>query len=125
MTTRMEEGFRNKQQARQLAQSEAINGLKNEESTRQMVQNDCMTIKEKIRQTEMGSGSGSTVCSDGSTAGGQGPSGTFARPPPGIGSRFNDFLMPRKVEFKGWVTDYKQCSYQRLTENEVSNFIKD
>ena len=29
------------------------------------------------------------------------------------------------MKFKGWVTDYKQCCYQELTETEVSNFIKD
>ena len=56
---------------------------------------------------------------------GKGPSGTFARPPPELGIRLNDFCMPRKMEFKGWVTDYKQCSYQGLTETEVSDFIKD
>ena len=74
----MEEGFRNEQQARKLAQSEIM--------------------------------SGSTVGSDVSTAVGNGPSGTFARPPTAIGIRLNDFLMPRKMEKKGWVTDYKQCS---------------
>ena len=73
----------------------------------------------------MGSGSGSTVGSDASTAVGKGPSGTFARSPPRICIRLNDFFMPSKMEFKGWVTDYKQCSYQGLTETEVSNFIKD
>ena len=87
-----------------------------------MVQNDLMTTKEKIRQLELGSGSGSTVCSDASTAVGKGPSGTFARPPPGIGIRLKDFFMPRKMEFKGWVTDYKQCSYQGLPETEVLKF---
>ena len=55
----------------------------------------------------------------------KGPSGTFARPPPGIDLPLDDFLMPRKMEFKGWVTDYKQCGYQVPTETEVSNFIKD
>ena len=71
-----------------------------------MVQTDSMTIKEKIRQLELGSCSGSAVGSDASTAVGKGPSGTFARPPPGIGIRL--FFVPRKMEFKGWVTDYKQ-----------------
>ena len=85
-----------------------------------------MTIKEKIRQFELGSGSGSTVGSDASKAVGKGSSETFfARPPPGCGIRLNDFFMPRKMEFNGWVTDCKQCSYQGLTETEVSNFIKD
>ena len=69
-----------------------------------------MTIKEKIRQLESGSGSGSMVGSEASTAVGKGPSGTFARPPPGIGIRLNDFFMSRNMEFKGWVTDYKQFS---------------
>ena len=35
----------------------------------------------------------------------------------------NDLFMPRRMEFKGWVTDYKQCRYQGLTE--VSNLIND
>ena len=49
-----------------------------------MVQNDLQAIKDKIRQLESGSGSGSTVGSDVSTAVGRGPSGTFARPPQGV-----------------------------------------
>ena len=90
MTTKIEEGSRNEPQARQLAQREMMNGLKNEENARQMVQNDLQTIKENIRQLESGSGSGSTVGS------GKGPSGTFTRPPPGIGIRLNDFLYAEK-----------------------------
>ena len=78
-----------------------------------MVQNDLMTIKEKIRQLELGSGSGSTVGSDASTAVGKGPSGTFARPPPGIGIRLNDLFIQRKIDFKGWVT--------QTTNNAVTN----
>ena len=35
------------------------------------------------------------------------------------------FLHLKKIEFKGWVTDYKKCSYQGLTATEVSNFIRD
>ena len=31
----------------------------------------------------------------------------------------------KKKEFKGWVTDNKKCSYQGLTDTEVSNFIRD
>ena len=81
------------------------------------------TIKENIRPIELGSGS--TVCSDASKAVGKGPSGTFARPPLGIGNRLNDWFIPRKMEFKGWVTDDKQCSYQGLTDTEVSDFIND
>ena len=84
-----------------------------------------MTIKNKIRQLELGSCSGSTVGSDASAAVGKGPSGTFARPPPGMVFVSMIFFMPRKMEFKGWVTDYKQCSYQGLTETEVSGFVND
>ena len=112
-------GFRNEQQARQQAQKEL---MKNEEHARQMVQNDLQTIKEKIRQLESGSGSGSTVGSDVSTAVGKGPSGTLARPL-GFAVRLNDFMS--RMEFRGWVKDHKQCSYQGLTEIEASNFIQD
>ena len=66
MTAKMEEGFRNEQQAKQLAQREIMDGFKNED--RQMVQNGSLTSKEKIRQLELGSASGSTVGSDASTA---------------------------------------------------------
>ena len=93
ITANMEEGFRNEQQARKMAQSEIM--------------------------------SGSTVGSDVSTAVGNGPSGTYARPPTAICIRLHAFLMPRKMEKKGWVTDYKQCSCEGFTETEVSNFIKD
>ena len=116
MTDKMEEGFRNEQQARQQAQKEIMAGLENEENARHMVQTDSQAIKEKIRQLESGSGSGSTVGSEISTAVGKGPSGTSARPPPGNAIRINDFFMPRRMEFKGWFTDYKLCSYQGLTE---------
>ena len=44
---------------------------------------------------------------------------------PSIGNRSNEWFLPRKTEFKGWVTDYKQCSYQGLTDTEVSDFIGD
>ena len=33
--------------------------------------------------------------------------------------------MPQRMEFKGWVTDHKQCGYQGLTDTEVSNLIND
>ena len=90
-----------------------------------MVQTHLQATKDKIRQLESGSGSGSTVGSEVSTAVGKGPSGTFARPPPGVAVRLNDLFMPRRMEFKGWVTDYKQCRYQGRTDTEVSNFSSD
>ena len=61
-------------------------------------------MKEEIRLI----GSGSTLCNEASTAMGKGASGTFVRPPPGIAARLDDFFMPRKMEFKGWDTDYKR-----------------
>ena len=68
MTAKMEEGFRSEQQARQLAQSEMMKGLKDEENARQ----------EEMKSLKIGSGS--TVYS------GVGSSGIFARSrllPPG------------------------------------------
>ena len=73
----------------------------------------------------LGSCSGSTVGSNDSTAVGRGPSGTFARPPQGVASKLSDVFMPRRMEFKGWVTDKKQCRYQGLTDTEVLNVIDD
>ena len=86
-----------------------------------MVQNDLVTMN------QIKLGSDSTVCSDAATAVGRGPSGTFARPPPGIGNRLNDLFLhgQRKIEFKGWVTDCQQCGYQGLTDTKVSDFIGD
>ena len=75
----MEEGFRSKQQARQLAQNEIMQGLKNEENARQMVQKDLEVLKEETKNLNMGNGS--TVCREASTGVGLGTSNTFARPP--------------------------------------------
>ena len=126
MTAKMEERFRNEQQARQLAQREIMNGLRNEVDARQMVRNDTVTMKEEIGHIELGSGCGSTVGNDASTAVGKGPSGTFARPPPGFGNLLNDFFTPRKMEFKGWVTDYKQNVVTRSSRRPRCRiFIKD
>ena len=55
MTAKMEEGFRNEQQAREQAQKEIMAGLKNEENAREMVQIDLQAIKDKTRQLESGS----------------------------------------------------------------------
>ena len=122
MAAKMEEGFRNEQQARQQARKERMKGLKNEEncSTNGAARLKDNQIKEKIRQLGSGSGSGSTVGSDARKAVGTRPSGTFARPPPGFGNRSNEWFIPRKSEFKGWVTDY-----QGLTDTEFSDFIGD
>ena len=56
---------------------------------------------------------------------GKGASGTFARPPPGIAARLNNLFVPRKMEFKGWVTDYKRCCLEGVTATEVTKFIGD
>ena len=91
-----------------------------------MVQHDLQTIKDKTRLLESGSGSGGTVGGGVSAAVWERTTWHLRKDPlPELGVRLNDFFMPRKMEFKGWVTDYKQCSYQGLTETEVSDFIKD
>ena len=50
---------------------------------------------------------------------------TFAKPPPGIAARLDDFSKPRKMEFKGCVPENERCSQEGLTNNEVTNFIND
>ena len=69
--------------------------------------------------------SGSTVCSEASTAVGKGASGIFARPLPGIAARYNDNFVPRKMENKGWVTDDTRSSLQGMTMDEVAKFLVD
>ena len=54
-------------------------GFKNEENARQLVPSEIAVIKEEIKK-HLKMGSGSTVCSEASTGVGLG-SGTFARPP--------------------------------------------
>ena len=116
MTAKMEEGFRSEQQARQLTHSEILKGLKNEENARQMVRKDHEVLKEEMKNLKMGSGS--TVFSEASTGVGLGSSGTFGR------ALDSEIFISRKMEFEGCVTDYKKCSFQGLTANEVTNVIR-
>ena len=88
-----------------------------------MAKIDLQAIKEKIRQLE--SGSSGTVGSEVSTVVGRGSGGTFARQQQEVAVKLNDLFLSRRVEFKGWVTDYKQCRYQRLTDTKILNLIND
>ena len=89
-------------------------GFKNDENARKLVQNDLAAMKEEIRQKKLGSGS--TVCSEASTAVGTGARGTFARLPPSIAA---------EMEFKGRITDYTRSSFQGITMDEVAAFVVD
>ena len=122
MSGKLEEGLRSEQQARQQAQNEIMKGLKNEENARQMVQKDLAVMEEEIKNLKK-KGSGSTVCSEASTDVGLGASGIFVRPP-AQASRYNDVFVPKKMEFKGWVTDYTRSSFQGITLNEVVDLQK-
>ena len=51
-------------------------------------------------------------------------SSTFARPPP-LSSRWNDTFIRRKMEFKGWVTDYSESCFQGVTDDEVTELLID
>ena len=44
---------------------------------------------------------------------------------PAPASRYNDMFVPRKLEFKGLVTDYTRSSFQGNTLNEVILFTVD
>ena len=122
MSAKMEEGFKGEPQARQQAENEMLKGLKNEESARLLVQRDLAVMKEETKNLKMGRGS--TVCSEASTGVGLGASGTFARPPT-LAFRYNEIFIPRKMEFKGWVTDYTRSSFHGITNEEVMVFIVD
>ena len=94
-----------------------------EEKARKQVQYDLFEVKEQIRQLQHKSGS--TVCSEASTTIGSGGFGTFSRPPASIAARYQNHYCQRRMEFKGWIEDYKQCSLQGITMEEVKIFIAD
>ena len=89
MSSKMDEGFKREQQARQQIQCEIVHGFKNEENAIQLVQEEVAVLKDQLKNLMMGSGS--TVCSELG-------SGTFAQPPP-LTSRWNAIFVPKKMEF--------------------------
>ena len=94
---KMEQGFKNEQNATQLLRKEIAQGFKQRRKCETSSQNESAVMKEEIKNLKMGSGS--TVCSDAGTGVGL-ESGTFARPPP-LSSRWAGTWIPRKMEFKG------------------------
>ena len=96
-------------------------GLLNEECARQNFQKEMAVMKDEIKNLRVGSGS--TVCGDASTGIGLG-SGTIARPPTLI-SRWNEMFIPRRMDFKGWFTDYTKSSIQGITDVNVLNLVSD
>ena len=86
------------------------------------MQRDLAVMKDEVRNLKMESGS--TLCSEAGTGVGLGASGTLARPPV-LASWFNEIVIPRKVEFKGWIKDYTRSSFQGITDEEVMVFIVD
>ena len=81
-------------------------------------------MKEEIRQIQVGSGS--TLCSEASTAVGKGASGTFARPPPGIAARLNDFFdVQERWNSKDGSLIRKDVVRKDSRINEITNLISD
>ena len=74
-------------------------------------------MKDEIKNLKMCGGS------EASTGMGLG-SGTFARPPP-LTCRRNKTFVPRKMEFKGWVTDYSNGSIQGITDDGGPKLLSD
>ena len=71
-------------------------------------------MKDEIKNLVMGSDS--NFCSEASTGVVLCPV-PFARPP-ALSSRWNETFIPRKMEFKGSVTDYSKSSLQRFTDGK-------
>ena len=66
-------------------------------------------------------GSNCTVCSAAST-GLRLVSGTFARPPP-LGPNWKDIWEQRKIEVKGWVTEWSTGQITGLNDDEVKDVL--
>ena len=108
-TTKMEDGFKGEQMARQQAQDEI----------KQMAKKDLDAFKEEMR------GEVETQCVAKRALEWVWEALAPAARPLALASRFSDIFLPRKMKFKGCVTDYKQCSYQGLTDTEVLDFVRD
>ena len=129
LATQMKEGFKTarawrKEEYKNLEEKMSARmeeGFKNEENARKLVQNELAVMKEEIKNLKMGCGS--TVCSEASTGVGLG-SGTFTWSPP-LTSRWNGIFVPRRMEFKGWVTDYSKNCVQGITDDEVATLVSD
>ena len=85
-------------------------GFKSEQLARQQAKKDLDVLKEEMKKKLKLRSEATTGVSL------QGPA--FA-------SKYSEIFIPRKMEFNGLVTDYKQCNFQVLTANEVTIFIKD
>ena len=87
----------------------------------QMVKKDLHAFKEEMKSPKRGSGS--TVCSEASL---KWVWEALAHLP-GLRLLLLGSMTSSSQERwkKGWVTDYKQCSNQGLTDTEVSDFIRD
>ena len=107
----MDEGFKKEQQARQQIQQEMMQGFKNEEYARQLDQKELAFMKDEIKNLQMDGGN--TVCSEASTG----------MRLPLLTSRWNEILIPRKVEFKGWVTDCSEGNLQGITDDDVAKLL--
>ena len=96
-------------------------GFKNEENARQLVQKELAVMKDEIKNLKVGSGS--TVWSEASTRARLG-SGTYAQPPP-LSSRWTETWIPRRIELKGWVTDFTERKSLGITDMETTKFQND
>ena len=94
-------------------------GFKNEENARQLVQNEMAVMKEEIQNLKIGSGS--IVCSEASTRVGL---GAFARPSP-LSSRWTETWIPRKMNFSKSGSKISHRHTQGITDNQIKNVLDD
>ena len=66
-------------------------------------------------------GSDSAVRIEASTGVGLGASDTFARPS-ALTHQHVEIFIPRKMKFKGWITDWTRSSFQSIVTEEVMVF---
>ena len=117
MKDEMGEGFKNERMARGQSQKEMRSDIRSE------IRSEMDIMREELEYFKRGSGS--TVRSEVSTAAVSGGSSTFAQPPPSIATRYESHFWPRRMEFKGWIEAYDQCSLQGITMDEIRKFIVD
>ena len=103
VSARMDDRFSNEEQARQRIRNEMMHGCKNEESARQLVRKELAVVKDEIKNLR--------IIAVPSVARHVLDLAFGPCTPPPLASRYHEIFIPRKMKFKGWITDYPKCSF--------------
>ena len=111
-------GAFNKEQADRKHENEMLGNKI--ESERREIQEELTVMKDDTRTIK--TGSGGALSSAASTGFGLG-SGTFAPPP--LAARWQDGWVPRTIEVKGWVADWRTNTSKRFKDDQAKRILEE